>query len=56
MANGQITTPTTDEQIAQKVQKGNNETFSFLVEKYELSIKRYARKFTQDSETINDIT
>jgi len=53
MANGQ---PKTDEQIAQLVQKGDNEAFSFLVEKYEASIKRYARKFTQNPETINDIT
>ncbi|MCX6789340.1 MAG: RNA polymerase sigma factor [Candidatus Gribaldobacteria bacterium] len=47
---------TTDEQITQLVQKGDNQAFGFLVEKYEASIKRYARKFTQDPETINDIT
>jgi len=45
-----------DEQITRLVQKGNNEAFGFLVEKYEASIKRYARKFTQEPETINDIT
>jgi len=56
MANGQTTTPATDEQIAQKVQKGDNQAFGFLIEKHEASIKRYARKFTQDQETINDIT
>lgn len=52
MANSQTTT---DEQITQLVKRGDNQAFGFLVEKYEASIKRYARKFTQDPETINDI-
>lgn len=56
MANGRTTTAPTDEQIARKVQQGDTQAFSFLMEKHEASIKRYARKFTQDPETINDIT
>lgn len=53
MANSQ---PTTDEEIAISTQKGNKEAFGFLVEKYEIKIKNYIRRFVQEKETINDIS
>jgi RNA polymerase sigma-70 factor (ECF subfamily) len=45
----------TDEEIAAKVQSGDLESFSFLVERYEKKLKRYARKFLANPEDINDI-
>ena len=46
----------TDEEIAAMVQSGDLESFSFLLERYENKIKRYARKFISNTEDINDIT
>jgi len=46
----------TDEEIAAMVQSGDLESFSFLVERYEKKLKRYARKFLINIEDINDIT
>jgi len=46
----------TDEEIAAMVQSGDLESFSFLVERYETKIKRYARKFIVSKEDIDDIT
>jgi len=46
----------TDEEIAAMVQSGDLESFSFLVERYEAKIKRYARKFLANKEDIDDIT
>jgi len=46
----------TDEAIAAMVQSGDLESFSFLVERYENKIKRYARKFMTNAEDIKDIT
>jgi RNA polymerase sigma-70 factor (ECF subfamily) len=45
----------TDEEITAKVQSGDLESFSFLVERYEKKLKRYARKFLANPEDINDI-
>lgn len=44
----------TDEEIAAMVQLGDLESFSFLVERYEGKLKRYARKFLANPEDIND--
>jgi len=46
----------TDEEIAALAQSGDLESFSFLVERYEGKIKRYARKFLVGKEDIEDIT
>lgn len=45
----------TDEEITAMVQSGDLESFSFLVERYEGKLKRYARKFLANPEDINDI-
>ena len=45
----------TDEEIAAIVQSGDLESFSFLVERYEKKLKRYAKKFLANPEDINDI-
>jgi len=45
----------TDEEIAAIVQSGDLESFSFLVERYEAKLKRYARKFLSNPEDINDV-
>ena len=45
----------TDEEIAAMVQSGDLESFSFLVERYEAKLKRYARKFLSNPEDINDV-
>jgi RNA polymerase sigma-70 factor (ECF subfamily) len=45
----------TDEEIAVMVQSGDLESFSFLVERYEKKLKRYAKKFLANPEDINDI-
>jgi len=44
-----------DEEIAHLVQNDNIELFGVLVERYEVKIKRYARKFLSDKEDINDV-
>lgn len=45
----------TDEEIVRLVQSGDTESFSFLIERYEAKIKRYARKFLSSAEDIEDI-
>jgi len=45
----------TDEEIVRLVQAGDIESFSFLIERYEAKIKRYARKFLSGTEDIEDI-
>lgn len=45
----------TDESIAQKVQAGDTEAFSLLVDRYEPKISRYARKFLLRGEDAKDI-
>ena len=44
-----------DEEIVHSVQKDNIELFGVLIERYEVKIKRYARKFLSDKEDINDV-
>ena len=44
-----------DEEIAHLVQNDNIELFGVLIERYEVKIKRYARKFLSDKEDINDV-
>lgn len=44
-----------DEEIAHSVQNDNIELFGVLIERYEVKIKRYARKFLSDKEDINDV-
>ncbi len=46
---------TTDESIAARVQKGDIEAFTRLMERYEKKITRYARKFLADPDDIKDI-
>ncbi|MDB5237968.1 MAG: polymerase sigma factor SigW, polymerase sigma-70 factor, subfamily [Candidatus Kaiserbacteria bacterium] len=45
----------TDEQIAQRIQKGESELFGELVERYQNKLMRYARKFLSDSDDSKDI-
>ena len=45
----------TDEEIVRLIQAGDTESFSFLIERYEAKIKRYARKFLSSAEDIEDI-
>ncbi len=45
----------TDEDIAKKVQKGDGESFGFLIERYEAKMLRYARKFLFDTEDARDV-
>lgn len=44
-----------DEEIAEKVQNGDNEIFCVLVERYEKKLLRYGRKFLVRNEDIEDI-
>jgi len=46
----------TDEAIAKMVQRGERETFGWLLERYEEKMKRYARRFLSSKEDISDIT
>lgn len=46
---------TTDEAIARRVQKGDVQAFSLLVERYEKKITRYARKFLSHPDDVKDI-
>ena len=41
--------------IALRVQKGDNEAFGLLVERYEEKLMRYARKFLRDPDDAKDI-
>ena len=45
----------TDEQIAIKVQAGDGDAFGVLIERYEAKLKRYARKFLNRLEDIEDL-
>lgn len=45
----------TDEMIAKEVQKGDIEAFGELVIRYEIKLKRYARKFLSQKEDIEDL-
>lgn len=45
----------TDEEIAVLVQSGDIGSFSFLVERYEEKLKRYARKFLNNPDDIADV-
>jgi len=44
-----------DEQIAHLIQTGNAELFGELIERYEDKLKRYARKFLNTNEDIEDL-
>lgn len=46
---------TTDEEIAQRVKKGDSESFGILVTRYEQKITRYARKFLVNRQDIEDL-
>jgi RNA polymerase sigma-70 factor (ECF subfamily) len=48
-------TDETDEQVAQRVQKGEPEMFGELVERYQDKLMRYARKFLLDPDDAQDI-
>lgn len=45
----------TDEVIATRVQNGDADAFSALVERYEAKLMRYARKFLRDPDDAKDI-
>ena len=45
----------TDEKIAETVQAGDAEAFGLLIERYEAKLKRYARKFLNYQEEIEDL-
>jgi len=45
-----------DEEIVRRVQKGEKESFSVLVERYENKITRYGRKFLSGGADIQDLT
>lgn len=47
--------PLTDEQIAARVQQGDNEAFGALVERYEQKLLRYARRFLFDRHDAEDM-
>ena len=45
----------TDEEVVRKVQSGDIESFGLLVERYEVKLKRYARKFLMGVEDTEDL-
>ncbi len=45
----------TDEEIAEKVQKGNTEAFGELVDRYERKLMFYGRRFLSDADDIADL-
>ena len=45
----------TDEDIARKVQGGDDEAFGELIERYQAKLSRYARKFLLDPDDAKDI-
>jgi RNA polymerase sigma-70 factor (ECF subfamily) len=45
----------TDEQLARKVQAGDAASFGILMERYEVKLLRYGRKFISEQEDITDI-
>ncbi len=52
---GQKISEKADEEIARMVQSGNFELFGELVKRYEAKMKRYARKFLNITEDIEDV-
>lgn len=48
-------TELTDEALAGLVQSGDKAAFSYLIERYEEKITRYARRFLADSEDVRDV-
>jgi RNA polymerase sigma-70 factor (ECF subfamily) len=48
-------TEETDEQIAARVQRGEQDAFGELIERYQSKLSRYARKFLFDSEDAADV-
>jgi len=44
-----------DSEIVKFIQSGKIDLFGILIERYEMKIKRYARKFLSDQEEINDV-
>lgn len=44
-----------DEEIARLIQSGQLGFFDILIERYEVKIRRYARKFLSEQEDINDV-
>jgi RNA polymerase sigma-70 factor (ECF subfamily) len=45
----------TDEELAKKVQEGDRDSFSLLVERYQEKMRRYGRKFLRQHEDIDDV-
>ncbi|HEY4524474.1 MAG TPA: RNA polymerase sigma factor [Candidatus Paceibacterota bacterium] len=45
-----------DKEIARRAQRGDTESFGFLVEKYGAKIKRYGKKFLLNREDLEDLT
>ena len=45
----------TDEQVAERVQKGDSEAFGELIRRYQAKLLRYARKFLSDPEDAADV-
>jgi len=52
---GELAQERTDEEIALQVQAGDMENFGILVKRYEVKIKRYARKFLFGYEDAEDM-
>ena len=48
-------TELSDEEVAIAVQKGNVDSFGELIDRYEAKLKRYARKFLNTEEEIEDL-
>jgi RNA polymerase sigma-70 factor (ECF subfamily) len=48
-------TALTDEEIAARVQRGEQELFGMLMERYEQKLSRYGRKFLSSPDNIEDI-
>jgi RNA polymerase sigma-70 factor (ECF subfamily) len=45
----------TDEEIAKKVCEGDKDIFGVLIDRYEVKLARYVRRFTQQQEDVSDI-
>lgn len=45
----------TDEEIVQSIRSGDTESFGVLIGRYEVKLKRYARKFLRQNEDIDDV-
>jgi RNA polymerase sigma-70 factor (ECF subfamily) len=55
VADSSSKTALTDEQIAVRVQSGEQELFGALMERYEPKLSRYGRKFLASPDNIDDI-